>query len=109
MQLIVGEQIVTDGCKTIEFQGKTICCAWKLEVVVKNCGEFLVYRLGPTGFCPSAYCVKGKWFASFFFDASNTTNLFSLDEFLSDKGISFDDLLLQPVKKWLKRNNLHFV
>ena len=57
----LGDQLVTDGCKTIEFRGKKICCAWKLEVVVKNCGEFLVYRLGSTGFCPSAYCVKGEW------------------------------------------------
>ena len=62
-QNIVGEQIVTDGCRTIEFRGKKICCAWKLEVVIKNCGDFLVYRLGPTGFCPSAYCVEGKKFS----------------------------------------------
>eukprot|EP00795_Rhopilema_esculentum_P006439 gene6439-11883_t len=55
---LIGEQIVTDGCRTIEFRGRKICCAWKLEVVIKNCGDFLVYRLGPTGFCPSAYCVK---------------------------------------------------
>eukprot|EP00794_Sanderia_malayensis_P009603 gene9603-10590_t len=54
----IGEEVVTDGCRAVQYQGKNICCAWKLEVRVKNCGDFLVYRLGPTGYCPSAYCVE---------------------------------------------------
>ena len=48
---------------------------------MKNCGDFMVYRLGPTGFCPSAYCVKGKFRLVHFikFIASEVLRVSSLD------------------------------
>ena len=63
-KLNVGEDIPVEACKALQYQGKQICCAWKLEIRVKNCGDFLAYRLTPTGFCPSAYCVKGEFICS---------------------------------------------
>lgn len=32
------------------------CCLFTLPVVAKNCGDFIVYHLGPTQACPIAYC-----------------------------------------------------
>ena len=32
------------------------CCQRKRKILVRNCGKFYVYKLGPSPLCPSRYC-----------------------------------------------------
>ncbi|CAG7830632.1 unnamed protein product [Allacma fusca] len=41
------------GCVSV--QGK--CCTTQIQMLVRNCSDFIVYHLQPTPACPSAYCV----------------------------------------------------
>ena len=38
------------------------CCLTKKKILVRNCGKFYVYKLGPVPNCPGRYC--GEWLTS---------------------------------------------
>ncbi|XP_064594791.1 von Willebrand factor D and EGF domain-containing protein-like [Liolophura sinensis] len=50
---VVNKQISTTVCIVAS---PMYPCALKLPVKVKNCGQYRVYHLQPTPFCPTAYC-----------------------------------------------------
>ncbi|KAL8566457.1 hypothetical protein ACOMHN_015093 [Nucella lapillus] len=36
------------------------CCHWKTPITVRNCGDYLVYKLQPRSDCHLAYCVEAQ-------------------------------------------------
>lgn len=57
----LGKQVEIKACASWTIGSRRICCFWKLSVYVRHCGDFKVYRLRRTDFCPIAYCADGKW------------------------------------------------
>ena len=56
----LGRQIEIKACATWTTKSRRICCFWKMSVFVRHCGDFKVYRLRRTDFCPTAYCANGE-------------------------------------------------
>lgn len=56
----LGQQMEIKACASWTIGSRRICCPWKMSVYVRHCGDFKVYRLRRTGFCPTAYCANGK-------------------------------------------------
>ena len=48
------------------------CCSYTLDVLVRNCGGFYVYKLQPTHYCLARYCGNGLSFHT------SKTQLFNL-------------------------------
>ncbi|XP_064594457.1 uncharacterized protein LOC135461346 [Liolophura sinensis] len=37
-----------------------LCCYQRKQIQIRNCGQYMLYKLSPTGFCASAYCFRGS-------------------------------------------------
>ena len=42
--------------RTVCFSDHPIGCKYSIEISVKNCGSFFIYKLAETPRCPSRYC-----------------------------------------------------
>ncbi|XP_070541660.1 oncoprotein-induced transcript 3 protein-like [Ptychodera flava] len=54
-----GELPTAGECKHVNAcisAGVNHCCSHQMDMMVKNCGRFNVYRLNPLPMCPAAYC-----------------------------------------------------
>ena len=56
----LGKQVKIKACASWVIGSRRICCFWQLSVFVRHCGDFKVYYLRRTDFCPTAYCAEGK-------------------------------------------------
>ncbi|XP_028408982.1 von Willebrand factor D and EGF domain-containing protein-like [Dendronephthya gigantea] len=54
----LGRQVEIKACVSWNVGARRLCCSWKLSVFVRHCGDFKVYRLTRTDFCPTAYCAN---------------------------------------------------
>ena len=52
----VAEGVVT---RSVCSSYSNICCNWYQNIRIKNCGEYFVYELPGTYYCPARYCGNG--------------------------------------------------
>jgi len=71
----VAEGVVT---RSVCSSYSNICCNWYQNIRIKNCGEYFVYELPRTYYCPARYCgngIAGKFLRIFLIISDSSQNI----------------------------------